>query len=521
MSTADTSKEMDTIEPEGLAVPSAKEVIGESEDPEKLSTEMVIAPIDLTVPNKEDMSAEMVIASKDSAKPKEDPSKLVRQRSITDPHKEHYLVTPAYLILNSHGACPVEVGCVGPDSATTNLPIIKKKFPIPPGLRVTIFSSVPLSGLVSMNTPEIVKKISDLFFEFATDPANTTLTPQQYEVKMNIFQTKIQKLLLSEVCDDIIEQIKKNAVIIRKTNRGPKRENAIESVRDLVNYADLLLKNPHIIAFGKIYDGNSSEHNMIDQKNLTRGQIEFDAIKLEEANNPKEASTNWTNIWFQGVPFLTNRKPHPDGFNPKRNPDGTINHEKKNMWNREKVERSNTLEELIYGLHALGYKEIGIYDNTCHTLINNITGLELISASLLSRLQEAEMEAIKKQQEITTEYLRISSESQEDPLLEALRTEKTALEKEREEILETKIGLLKVIEEIKEGLIDFCKKKSRGNPDEIFPLGGKKTRRIGLKMTVKKSIRSTMKKTRNKKIKRLKKGMKGRKTKKRFLKNKK
>ena len=85
-------------------------------------------------------------------------------------------------------------------------------------------------------------------------------------------------------------------------------------------------------------------------------------------------------------------------------------------------------------------------------------------------------------------------------------------------MLDLKKKILPKIYELKKGIADQCKIRDKETP---FPEGGKKTRRIGLKMTVKKGIRSIMKKTRNKKMKRLNKGRKRRKTKKRFLKNKK
>ena len=179
------TEETDTTALEGLKVPSKEINLADT------SEEDMSAEIDLTVPNEEDMSeAEMVIASKGSESP------ILRQRSFIDRlEKKPFLVVPICLMYHPHGGCPVVMGKCGPDSATSEIPIpIRETFIIPPGVRLTLFSTAAFSGIVSMNTPKIVEKISDLFYEFATDPDNTNLNPKQYEAKMYVFQTKIQLL---------------------------------------------------------------------------------------------------------------------------------------------------------------------------------------------------------------------------------------------------------------------------------------------------------------------------------------
>ena len=472
-----------------------------------MSTEMVIAP--------EDLAEARTIAPEDLAEAVADRSTLIRSKSFMEESEEPVLVYPACLEFQSHGTCPYDMSCVGLDSATSALPT-RPTWVLPRGVRLREFSIV-LSGQVSMNNNAIVAELSRIFYLFATDPSNKDLDPDQYEEKIKAFQDEIKRVLLRELPDDISNQIKVNAQIIDKYNRGAKREIAIETFRDLVNYANLLLRDTPFIASYKIYDGDIPGYNIVPLKIFTRGEAEHKAIDL------KKAPTNWTISWFQGSPIQTYTKPHPKSFKPKVNEeDGTINHEKKSIWSADVAERENTNEEVIRGLIDKGYTVFDILDNTCQTAIDKIEEIEIVREGLFRRIRDAEKAKIQEQRSITDQYLRkktnllreynTSSKSKKDldkfnrgknKALEDAKKRKEEVKKEIDLLLKNKIKLLPEIDKLKEKIKGKCK--------NAFIEGGKKTRRMGSKMTVKKRIRSNMKKTRNKKMYGKKKGRKTRK----------
>jgi hypothetical protein len=470
-----------------------------------MSTEMdLVEPTNLSVS----------IAPEDSEEAVPYSSKLVRSKSFMEEGREPFLVYPACLEFQSHGTCEYDMSCVGLDSATSALPS-RSSWILPRGVRLREFSTV-LSGNVSMNNDEIVAELSRVFYLFATDPSNQYFTPEEYEEKIEAFRTEIQRLLLKEVPDDISTQIKDNAKIIDKYNRGVKRESAVETFRDLVNYADLLLRDSQFIASYKIYDGDIDGFNIVPLKTFTRGENEHKSINL------KKAPTNWTITYFQGSPIQTYTKPHPHGFMPKVKEDGKIDHTPKSMWNSSIAERENTNEEVIKGLIGRGYTVFDILDNTCQTAIDKIDEVEIVREGLFRRIRDAEKEKIQQQRSITDQYLRkktdllreynTSGKSKKDldkfnreknKALEYAKKKKLAAKKEIDLLLKRKIKLLPVIDKFKEKVVRKC--------NNAFIEGGKKTRRMGSKMTVKKSIRSKMKKTRNKKMYKIKKGRKTRK----------
>jgi len=463
-----------------------------------------------------EMATEMVLAApKDFSEAVADSSILIRSNSFVEENKEPHLVYPACLEFQSHGTCDYDMSCVGLDSEASELPP-RSTWILPRGVRLREFSIV-LSGYVSMNNNAIVAELSRIFYSFATYPGNKDLTPEQYEEKINAFQDEIKRVLLRELPDDISNQIKVNAQIIDKYNRGTKKESAIETFRDLVNYANLLLRDTPFIASYKIYDGDIDGFNIVPLKTFTRGEAEHKAIDL------KKAPTNWTITWFQGTPIQTYTKPHPKGFKPKVNEeDGTIDHTPTSMWRASIAERENTNEEVITGLIARGYTVFDILDNTCQTAIDKIEEVEIVREGLFRRIRSAEKEKIQEQRSITDQYLRkktdllreynTSSKSKKDldkfnreknKASEAAKKKKAEVKKEIDLLLKKNIKLLPEIDKLKEKVKSKCK--------NAFKEGGKKTRCIGSKMTVKKGIGSIMKKTRNKKMYRKKKGRKTRK----------
>jgi len=443
-----------------------------------------------------------------------DRSTLIRSKSFMEEGKELFMVYPACLEFQSHGTCEYDMRCVGADSATSALPP-RYTWILPRGVRLREFSTV-LSGNVSMNTDAIVAELSRIFYLFATDPTNQDLTPEQYEEKIDAFRAEIQRLLLREIPEDISNQIKVNAQIIDKYNRGAKRESAIETFRDLVNYANLLLRDTPFIASYKIYDGDIDGFNIVPLKIFTRGEDEHKVIDL------KKAPTNWTITWFQGSPIQTHTKRPPPKVNLKLNKDGTIDHTPKSIWNSSIAEHENTNEEVIKGLIERGYTVFDILDNTCQTPIDKIEEIEIVREGLFRRIRDAEKAKNQEQRSITDQYLRkktdllreynTSSKSKKDldkfnreknKALENAKKKKAEVKKEIDLLLKNKIKLLPEIDKLKEKVIRKCK--------DAFIEGGKKTRRMGSKMTVKKSIGSKMKKTRNKKMYKKKKGRKTRK----------
>jgi hypothetical protein len=204
---------------------------------------------------------------------------------------------------------------------------------------------------------------------------------------------------------------------------------------------------------------------------------------------------------------------------PKVKEDGKIDHTPKSMWNSSIAERENTNEEVIKGLIGRGYTVFDILDNTCQTAIDKIDEVEIVREGLFRRIRDAEKEKIQQQRSITDQYLRkktdllreynTSGKSKKDldkfnreknKALEYAKKKKLAAKKEIDLLLKRKIKLLPVIDKFKEKVVRKC--------NNAFIEGGKKTRRMGSKMTVKKSIRSKMKKTRNKKMYKIKKGRK-------------
>lgn len=481
-----------------------------------MSTEMVLAGLP------EETVLAVPIAQEDLA---EDISSLAppepfdRSVSFLIPNIEAQRIWPAALEIQSHGVRPCDMCDTGPVSATSALPTIDT-WQVPPGKRLRIFKTV-LIGAVSMNNSELVKTLSDLFFNYATDQFNITYDPERYEKKIVNFQRDIQRLLLNTPrIEGIEKQIKKNMEIIDKYNSSfDNRESAIETFRDLVNYADLLLVDYDFIASYRIYDGDIFGLNEVPLKIYSRGQAEYDAIKRDKPD------TNWSISWFEGSPIQTYSKAQSDDFEAKGN-DGR---EFLPGWEPTVVNCLSTNKEAFEYLFERGYTVIDVLDNSCETLTDKIEEYEIVRKVLIRRMRDVEKQMIKDQNLRRMRYItekkdlhakyHTSSKSRKE-LNDLIQNEKKASEnfkKFKDEVIslvKKKNKLIPQLDKFREQVKNSCRSKKLPNPD---PEGGKKTRRVGFKMTAKKGIGSTMKKTRNKKIKRLR-LKKGRKTKKYFFK---
>ena len=487
--------------------------------PEDLSLPM--APEDLSLPMEhEDLSLPMEhedlflpIAHEDLAEAVAYRSDLPRSVSFIDYTKKPEVTYPACIEFESHGVCPVNMGCVGPDSKTSALPT-RITWPLPLGKRLRVWKVVTI-GNVSMNNTEKVRTISRLFFEYATNKDNIRYSPEEYEENVVNFQAKIQRVLLDNTrIDDLETQINQKMKIIEKYNTTPDdRASAIETFRDLVNYAELLLIDYDFIASYQVFDGDIPGLNEVPLKIYSRGKAEHDAT------NPNKPDTDWTISWFEGSPILTYSKPNAPGFKAKKN------HERKRCWNPKIANQESTNEEICNLFFEEKYSVLDILDNTCETPTDYIENFEIERKILLDRMRREERKLFREQSALRAEYAKqkhkiytdwhTSSKSRKD-FNDFMKNKQKALEdfkKNKEAIklfINKKNKLIPKINALRDRVKHKCIELGLPHPD---PEGGKKTRRIGFKMTVKKGIGSTLKKTRNKKMKRLK---KGRKTKKRF-----